>query len=57
MFKSIDDVISKYNGEFNFLNYVNGLIIKNNIVAELSCSFDYHMNDYNKYNDQFNYFT
>lgn len=57
MFKSIEDVISKYNCEFNFLNYVNGLIIKKNIVAELSCSFDYHMNDYNKYNDQFNYFT
>lgn len=57
MFESIEDVISEYNGEFNFLNYGNGLIIKKNIVAEILCSFVYHMNNYNKYNDQFNYFT
>lgn len=57
MFKSIEDVISKYDGEFNLLNYANGLIIKKNIVAELSCSFDYDMNDYDKHNEQCHYFT
>lgn len=28
MIKSIEDVISQYNGEFNPLNYANGLVIK-----------------------------
>jgi len=30
VFKGIEDVINKYNGECNLLNYANGLIIKKN---------------------------
>lgn len=48
MIKSIEDVISQYNGEFNPLNYANGLVIKKNIVSQLSCAFDYDMNDFDK---------
>lgn len=57
MIKSIEDVISQYNGEFNLLNYANGLVIKKNIVAQLSCAFDYDMNDFDKCNEQCHYFT
>lgn len=57
MIKSIEDVISQYNGEFNLLNYANGLVIKKNIVAQLSCAFDYDMNDFDKHNEQCHYFT
>ncbi|MEB5477819.1 hypothetical protein [Acinetobacter pollinis] len=57
MIKSIEDVISQYNGEFNLFNYANGLVIKRNIVAQLSCAFDYDMNDFDKRNEQCHYFT
>lgn len=57
MIKSIEDIISQYDGEFNLLNYANGLVIKKNIVAQLSCAFDYDMNDFDKGNEQFHYFT
>lgn len=39
------------------MNYANGLVIKKNIVAQLSCAFDYGMNDFDKCNEQRHYFT
>ncbi|MBJ8428615.1 hypothetical protein [Acinetobacter bereziniae] len=53
----IEKIISNYDGDFQLLNKANNLTTTKQLIAQLSCDFDYHMNGYDKSRMQQHYFT
>lgn len=57
MINTIEEIISRCDGDFQFLNNFNDLTNVKRLIAKISCNFDYDMNGYDKLKMQQHYFT